>query len=658
MCGIAGAISRETGDLRALVADMIRRIRYRGPDDTGIWSDEPAGMAFGHARLSIHDLSSAGHQPMVSSSGRYVATYNGEIYNFVELRDELQSYGRTFRGHSDTDVLLEAVEHWGFEASLARLNGMFACALWDRQARDLILVRDRLGEKPLYYGWSGKVLMFASELKAFKACPRFGAEVDRQALSLLLRHNCIPAPYSIYRDVAKLPPATYVRFSADEFSSGQWPRPVCYWSLGKQVEEGIADPFTGSEEEAVGALDRLLRKAVRLRMASDVPLGAFLSGGIDSSTVVALMQTESPTPVRTFTIGFHEAEYNEAGFAKQVADHLQTDHTELYVTPEQALAVIPNLASLYDEPFADSSQIPTFLLSEMAGRHVTVALSGDGGDELFGGYNRYFWGRTLRRRIGWIPSSLRPLVARSIRQLPLWFWNRLFNMSGGLLPSVRAPGEKLYKVADMLDYGDLDDLYCEFVSHWKDPSEIIVGGKEPPTLLSDRSAWPKLLDFTARMMFLDSVTYLPDDLLVKVDRASMAVALEARIPFLDHQIVEFAWRLPITFKIREKDQGKWIVRRLLERYVPAQLFERPKMGFGVPLDSWLRGPLREWAEALLDEHRLRREGFFHPNPIRRKWAEHLSGTANWQYHLWDVLMFQSWLESESIRSPSTDHPAS
>ena len=645
MCGIAGAISRETEDVRALVSDMIRRIRYRGPDDTGMWSDERAGMAFGHARLSIHDLSPTGHQPMVSSSGRYVATYNGEIYNFVELREELQSYGRMFRGYSDTEVLLEAIEHWGFEASLARLNGMFACALWDRQARVLILVRDRLGEKPLYYGWIGNVLMFASELKSFKACPRFAAEVDRQALPLLLRHNCIPAPYSIYRDVAKLPPATYVRFSAAEVVSGRLPRPVCYWSLSQLIEEGIANPFTGSEEEAVDALDQRLRKAIRLRMASDVPLGAFLSGGIDSSTVVALMQAESATEVQTFSIGFHEAEYNEARFAKRVASHLQTDHTELYVSPEQALAVIPTLGTLYDEPFADSSQIPTFLLSQMARRHVTVALSGDGGDELFGGYNRYFWGRTLRRTNRVDSPCLRPLAARSIRQLPSSVWNDLFSVCGAFCRRFELAERQFYRLADMLDHSDPDDLYLEFVSHWRNPNEVVVGGKEPPTLLTDRSTWPELDDFTTRMMYLDTTTYLPDDVLVKVDRASMAVALETRIPFLDHQVVEFAWRLPLSMKIRQHDQGKWILRRLLRRYAPEHLFERPKMGFGVPLGAWLRGPLKEWAEELLDEHRLRREGFFHPDLIRRKWTEHLSGTANWHYHLWNVLMFQAWLES-------------
>jgi asparagine synthase (glutamine-hydrolysing) len=624
---------------------MVRRIGYRGPDDSGVWCDEAAGVALGHVRLSILDLSAAGHQPMVSHSGRYVITYNGEIYNCHDLRGDLERSGHGFRGHSDTEVLLAAIESWGIETTLGRLNGMFAFAVWDRRERALALARDRLGEKPLYYGWAGGALIFGSELKAFYGCPWFNGEIDRGSLSLLLRHNCIPAPYSIYREIAKLTPASYVTVRADQVLSRQFPELHTYWSY-KQCA-GEKSGLVTSEADAVEQLDTLLRDAVGLRMAADVPLGAFLSGGIDSTTVVALMQAQSGRPVRTFSIGFHEAEYNEATYAKAVARHLGADHTELYLTAADALAVIPRLPTLYDEPFADPSQIPTVLLSQLARRHVTVALSGDGGDELFGGYNRYFWGQTLQRRIGWLPDAMRPFIVRFIRSVSPSTWRRGLRACAWNGQAVKELLDKLYKLADMLDARDLDDLYLGFVSHWKQPDAVVIDGKEPPTILTDRSAWPILKDFTTRMMYLDAMTYLPDDLLVKVDRASMAVGLEARIPLLDHRLVEFAWRLPLSLKIRRANEGKWILRRLLTRYVPGRLFDRPKMGFGVPLDAWLRGPLKEWAEALLNEDRLRREGYFHPEPIRRKLVEHLTGRTNWHYHLWDVLMFQAWLEADA-----------
>ncbi|MGD9727572.1 MAG: asparagine synthase (glutamine-hydrolyzing) [Nitrospiraceae bacterium] len=645
MCGIAGILSPNAGELGSIAGDMVRRIAYRGPDDCGVWCDEAAGVALGHARLSILDLSAAGHQPMVSRSGRYAITYNGEIYNCPELRVDLGRSGHGFRGHSDTEVLLAAIESWGIETALTRLNGMFAFAVWDRLERALTLARDRLGEKPLYYGWAGGALIFGSELKALYGCPWFNGDIDRGALSLLLRHNCIPAPYSIYREIAKLSPASYLTIRGDHVTAGQFPRPLTYWS--QQQCAGRKSDLITSEAEAVEQLDTLLRDAVGLRMAADVPLGAFLSGGIDSSTVVALMQAQSRCPVRTFSVGFPEADYDEAAYAQAVARHLGTDHTELYVTAADALAVIPRLPALYDEPFADSSQIPTVLLSRLARRHVTVALSGDGGDELFGGYNRYFWGKALQRRIGWLPDSIRPFMVRFIRSLSPSMWRRGLRACALSGQRVKEAVDKLYKLADMLDARDLDDLYLGFVSHWKQPDAVVIDGKEPRTVLTDRSAWPVLNDFTMRMMYLDAMTYLPDDLLVKVDRASMAVGLEARIPLLDHRLVEFAWRLPMSLKIRRANEGKWILRRLLTRYVPAPLFDRPKMGFGVPLDAWLRGPLREWAEALLNEDRLRREGYFHPGPIRRKLVEHIEGRANWHYHLWDVLMFQAWLEAEA-----------
>jgi asparagine synthase (glutamine-hydrolysing) len=643
MCGIAGIFDPTGDDGRAVALDMIGRIRYRGPDDVGVWCDEAAGVAFGHARLSILDLSPAGHQPMESRSGRYVITYNGEIYNFLEVRADLEQKGHRFRGQSDTEVLLAAIDERGLEPALAILNGMFAFALWDRAECALILARDRFGEKPLYYGWAGRALVFGSELKAFDACPRFARDIDRDALSLLLRHNCIPAPYSIYQDIRKLPPACYVRFEARHVQARLAPQPITYWSAKERL--AAQPPFSGSESDAVAQLDGLLRHAVRLRMTADVPLGAFLSGGIDSSIVVALMQAQHTQPVQTFSIGFHEAEFNEVPYAREVARHLGTDHTEFYLTAADAMAVIPKLPVLFDEPFADSSQIPTFLLSQLSRRHVTVALSGDGGDELFGGYNRYVWGQAVRRRIGWMSPWLRPLVARAIRCLPPLAWDRLFHVCGSIVPSIKEPANKLYRLADLLEQGDLDDLYYGFVSHWKHPAAVVIDAKEPPTVLTDRSTWPILNDFTLRMMYLDTLTYLPDDLLVKVDRAGMAVGLETRIPLLDHRLAEFSWSLPPAMKIRRSGEGKWLLRRLLSRYLPDRLFDRPKMGFGIPLDAWLRGPLTEWADALLDEPRLRREGYFDPKPIRRKWAEHLSGRANWHHHVWNILMFQAWLEA-------------
>ncbi|WP_341530182.1 asparagine synthase (glutamine-hydrolyzing) [Nostoc sp. UHCC 0302] len=503
------------------------------------------------------------------------------------------------------------------------------------------LGRDRIGEKPLYYGWCGKTLIFASELKAFKVHPDFQPEINRDALASFLRFSYIPAPYSIYQGIHKLPPATLLSWNGKTI----YPQPIAYWSAKITVESGVAYPFTGSENEAILNLEALLKDAVKMRMIADVPLGAFLSGGIDSSTVVALMQAQSSQPVKTFTIGFYEHAYNEAQYAKAVAQHLGTDHTELYVIPEDAQAVIPKLASLYDEPFSDCSQIPTFLVSQLARNHVTVSLSGDAGDELFAGYNRYFWGRSIWQKIGWIPRAVRHSTAKALTSVSPQSWNQYFAAIDAMLPvkfKIASSGNQLHKLASILAVPNPDIMYADLVSHWQEPEKVVIGSSELRTVLSDRNLCASLPDFTERMMYLDLMSYLPDDILVKVDRASMGVSLESRIPFLDHRVVEFAWQIPLSMKIRG-NQGKWLLRQVLYKYVPKELIERPKKGFGIPIDSWLRGPLREWAEDLLDESRLQREGFFNPQPIRQKWDEHQSGNRNWQYYLWDVLMFQAWL---------------
>ena len=648
MCGIVGVLKPkrlaevETEGFRRMVGTLV----HRGPDDSGTWIDDMAGIALGHRRLAVIDLSPQGHQPMVSESGRYVIVFNGEIYNFRQLRTQLEPLGHRFRGHSDTEVILAAVEQWGLTEALKRFVGMFAFALWDRQERVLRLARDRLGEKPLYYGWVGKTFAFASELKALRALPNWNGEVDRNALTLFLRHNYVPAPHSIYKGIRKLLPGTVLTISGE--SPEELPSPVQYWSARDVAERGVVQPAMTSSVESVARLDRLLRDAIRQQMVADVPLGAFLSGGIDSSTVVSLMQAESSRPVKTFTIGFHEEGYNEAESAKAVATHLGTEHTELYVTPREAMDVIPQLPSLYDEPFADSSQIPTYLVSKLARQHVTVSLSGDGGDELFGGYNRYFMGRSIWKKIGWIPTTIRKIGSKGIVSLSPRHWNGILRPAAFLarrgIP-LSNPGDKVHKLAAILAVRDPEAMYHTLVSHWENPQSVVLGGREPDTVLTDRRQWANLSDFTERMMYLDLVTYLPDDILVKVDRASMAVSLESRIPFLDHRVVEFAWTVPLSMKIRD-GQGKWLLRQVLYKYVPPGLVERPKMGFGVPIDSWLRGPLRDWAEEYLGEDRLMREGFFNPRPIREKWSEHLSGKRDWQYYLWDVLMFQTWLESQ------------
>ncbi len=588
--------------------------------------------------------------------GRYVIVYNGEIYNHLELKSELRlrvtvritdrAPRARFRGHSDTEVLLAAFSAWGLERTLARINGMFAFALWDKVEQTLTLVRDRLGKKPLYFGRVAGSFVFASELKALRAVPGFANEIDRDALALYLRHNCIPAPHSIYQGIYKLPPGTSLTLTRDlALRANCWAditssiRP--YWSARTVFEDGQVRPFTGREGEILDHLDALLRDAVASRMIADVPLGAFLSGGIDSSLVVALMQAQSGQPVRTFTIGFHEAAHNEAEDARQVARHLGTEHHELYLSPQDALDVVPRLPTLYDEPFADSSQIPTFLVSKFAREQVTVALSGDGGDELFGGYNRYLWAPRLWGRMAPWPLPVRRAVAGMLNSVSPDRWGKI---AADLNIGHRTPADKIHKIAACLPAHTPAEVYRKLVSHWEQPESLVPGGREPATVLEELDGLIAHHGFAPAMMLADLVTYLPDDILVKVDRASMSVSLEARAPLLDYRLAEFAARVPLDLKVRN-GQGKYLLRQLLYRYVPRELVERPKMGFEIPIAAWLRGPLREWAEDLLDERRLQHDGFLDPVPIRTRWQQHLKGERNWQFHMWDILMFQAWREA-------------
>jgi len=647
MCGIAGYINcRAHGQAsEEILKKMGAAIAHRGPDDSGVWFDNEAGIGLSHRRLSVVELSPAGHQPMVSASGRYVLVFNGEIYNHLSLRASLETTGTApnWRGHSDTETMLAGFDDWGIQTTIERSIGMFAFGVWDRCTRTLTLGRDRLGEKPLYYGWQGDIFLFGSELKALRAHPAFKAEVDRNALALLMRHNCIPAPYSIFMGIAKLQPGCLLTVSLAQHEALIIP----YWSGKQVVESGLTRPFKGNANEAVDALGGLLVDAVGQQMMADVPLGAFLSGGVDSSTVVALMQAQSSRPVRTFSIGFYDDLYNEAQHAKVVAKHLGTDHTELYVTHQDALDVIPRLYNLYDEPFSDSSQIPTFLVSNMARQHVTVSLSGDAGDELFGGYNRYVLTSRLWGRLSKLPVAVRHALSIAITRVSPQTWNTLTKMLTYTQPNGTGMvnwGDTLHKGAGVMSSSSLHELYRGFVSHWTYPANLVIGAIEPPTVLTDITRHPKTNNEVELMMALDMLTYLPDDILNKVDRAAMGVSLETRVPFLDHRVVEFAWRLPLEYKLRD-GMGKWVLRQVLYKYVPKELIERPKQGFGVPIYSWLRGPLRDWAEELLNEKRLKQEGYLNPAPIRQKWIEHLSGKMNWQYHLWDVLMFQAWLES-------------
>jgi asparagine synthase (glutamine-hydrolysing) len=638
MCGIAGyfdpAGRRPPDWLERTARAMADSLTHRGPDEGNVWCDAEAGLAFAHRRLSIVDLSSAGRQPMVSASGRSVICYNGEIYNTEELRTALGRKAPNWRGHSDTEAMLELFDAEGVEKSMTKLNGMFAFALYERGTRRLWLARDRLGEKPLYWSLHKGALVFASELRALRQIPGFVPPLDRNSIASYMRHGYYPHPHTVYDGVRQLPPGHLLAFEA-----GGEPRVRSYWSLADAVQAGKAKPFRGGEAEAVDALEALLADAVKRRMAADVPLGAFLSGGYDSSTIVALMQKAASRPVKTYSIGFDDKTFNEAPHAKAVAAHLGTEHTELYVTSADAQALIPGLAEMYDEPFADSSQIPTHLVSKLARPHVTVALSGDGGDELFAGYNRYAQGALFQSSAGKIPRAVRTAGASALKAMSPETWDRIFSLAPR---SLRIPmaGDKMHKLADVAAVED-DEFYLRLVSAWLDPAAVVPSAREPQTLVSDPTVKALVPDFVERMQYRDTLTYLPDDILTKVDRASMAVGLEARVPILDHRVVEFAWSLPLSMKLKTGER-KWILRQVLYRHVPKALLDRPKMGFGVPVGDWLKGPLKDWAESLLSERALKASGLLQPAPVRARWEEHLSGRRNWFSSLWNVLMLEAW----------------
>lgn len=649
MCGIAGIIHPGMkGDGEGLIAlgnRMANALAHRGPDGNGSYTDPDAGVGLAHRRLAILDLSDSGAQPMQSSDKRFALVHNGEIYNFLELRQELETVGGPFlpwKSDSDTEVMLAAFHVWDVEIALTRFVGMFAFALWDRDERVLHLARDRMGEKPLYYGRAGQAILFGSELKALKACPYFKARIDMEAVSQFLRFQYVPEPRSIYQDVCKLSPGHLLSISVDN-PTDLTSRP--YWSLRDTVNYGLSNPFTGSEEEAANQFEALLRGVVKNQMLSDVPLGALLSGGVDSSLVTALMQAESARPVKSFTIGFSDKAYDESKDARKVAAHLGTDHTELIVSPHDVLALVERLPELYDEPFADASQLPTFLVAELTRQHVTVCLTGDGGDETFAGYNRHFWAPAIWDKVGSIPAPLRKLAANGARMVSPSGYDTIFKTVGELLPKaaqVRMPGHKAHKLADVLAAESREQLYKQLTSTWPDPGALL-GGIEPLSCVDRPEAWPHVSDYTRWMQYLDSVTYLPGDILQKVDRATMGVSLESRAPFLDHRVIEFAWKLPLPMLLKGKE-SKRILKSVLYKHVPRELVERPKMGFGVPLDSWLRGELAEWANELLSPSRIRQQGIFNSYEISRQLADHLSGKRDNQYRLWNILMFQAWFD--------------
>ncbi|MBM3393940.1 MAG: asparagine synthase (glutamine-hydrolyzing) [Betaproteobacteria bacterium] len=640
MCGFAGFVGpgceRDAG--LAVLGRMASAIVRRGPDEEGSWLGSDGTVGLAHRRLAVVGLGPQGRQPMASASGRFVIAYNGEIYNHPALRRELEGLGSQFAGSSDTEVLLAAVEAWGVEATLGRCVGMFAFALWDRAERSLYLCRDRFGEKPLYCGWQGDSFLFASDLAALRVHPGFVGGIDRAALALLVARNCIPAPLSIHPGIGKLEPGTIMRLA---WRDGDWRESrKTYWSAVVAATDAAARPFCGSEQDAVAIAHDLLRESVRSQLVADVPLGAFLSGGVDSSAIVALMQSVSPIPVRSFTIGFADPAYDESAHAARVATHLGTAHRERRLDATDALALIPQLPSFYSEPFADASQLPTLMVSRVAREQVTVALSGDGGDEMFGGYNRYVWTEPFLRRLERLPGWLRRALGQALTAAS----PATLDATLGKLAGARQPGQKLHKLATLMAASNARDAHRRLAGFWLDGTPVTGAEKAEIPCPPASDPWAGGRGLTESMMLADTVTYLPDDILVKVDRAAMSVSLETRAPFLDHRLFEFLWSLPLSFRVR-RGVSKRILREILYRYVPRELVERPKAGFSLPIHDWLRGPLRDWAETLLDAGRLRREGYFDSALVRRAWEEHLAGRRYRQYDLWSILMFQAWQET-------------
>ena len=646
MCGLAGILTAEhrtDEELTRHARGMGASIVHRGPDDEGIWTDAEAGVALAFRRLAIVDLSQEGHQPMRSASGRYMMVFNGEVYNYVELGRELEAKGYRFRGHSDTEIMLAAFETWGIEAAVQRFVGMFAIALWDRRERTLHLMRDRLGIKPVFVYWKNGTLLFGSELKTLFAHPELEPEIDRSALASYLRYLYVPAPMSILRGVWKLE-AGHILTVRD--ARTRPPASRAFWSVEEVAARGRNSQLAVSDAEMLEQLHALLKDAVALRMRADVPVGAFLSGGIDSSLVVALMQACTSRAVRTFTIGFDEPEWNEAPYAERIAQHLGTNHTSVTLTAQDALALVPTLPHMFDEPLADPSQIPTYLVSQIARRDVTVALSGDGGDELFAGYNRYTQGQSTIRRAQRIPLALRRSLASALQSRSPEAWDSTMSRLGRVLPAagrVRLAGDKLYKLADLLKRDGESEMYRSLLSQWHDPSHVLVDSFEQPDVVGRVMSNEQNLSLLDRMMLSDQLGYLPDDLLAKVDRASMAVSLEVRVPILDHRVVEYSWRVPDHSRVRN-GESKWPLRQLLSQYVPNEMFDRPKMGFSVPVQQWLRGPLRDWADDLLAPAALRRGGVFDVDAVVSGWSAVRAGRSRAGMALWSVLVFQAWQE--------------
>ncbi len=649
MCGIAGifdpGLTLPPEDLARQVEQMTATLAHRGPDAEGRWSAPEFGIAFGHRRLAVVELGPEGGQPMISRSGRWVVTYNGELYNYRGLRHQLAGQGVAFRGGSDTEVLIEAIDRWGLDKALDAAEGMFAFALWDRSLRQLHLVRDRFGEKPLYYGWIGRGFAFGSELKALCRVTGFAPEIDRDAVALYLRHNCVPAPRTIYRGVSKLLPGQRICLGM-ECRPGHLPSSHAYWSARAAIDAARRQPLDGTAQDLGDRLESVLSESVAARMVADVPVGAFLSGGIDSSMVVALMQQHSTQKVRTFTVGFANRAFDESADAAAVAAHLGTDHTLLEVDDSAAVEIFPSLPDIWDEPFGDISEIPMHLVSKLARSQVTVALSGDGGDELFAGYNRHAWLDRLWHRAAPLPGPVRRMAGSALSAVPPGLVETTARLIELVPPrtTIRNPASKVDKVGRVLAASGPEDAYLALVSYWDDAESMVIGAGPNGSLASRPSEWPALDGITEQMLWLDLVGYLPDDILTKLDRAAMATSLETRVPFLDRAVFDLAWKLPLSVKLHD-GTTKWLLRQVLTRHMPAELFERPKMGFGFPIGPMLRGPLlRSWAEDLLDEGRLRRQGLLDPAPIRRAWDQHLHGRRDLSYQLWAVLALQAWLE--------------